>query len=449
MFGVLNVMRNFATKAVSRKKKRSLVKSKTLYAKKIKTSTLPIYDYPRSRPTDYRIYSWGLQEHGALGVDKKISFADNGTPYAGVPHRLSFGEFRRVKDVACGYGFTAFALKTGNSKIVFGCGINSDSQLGYNLKDEKLKVPIIKEPRPIHIPIKGNTTKVLGLAAGRAHLLVLTEEGLYALGNNGYGQCGRPIISNENYLHSKAVSYIPDVRGDKITGVYAGQDHSMVLTEKGEVYAFGWGADGQTGLGHYNNEYKPSAVKGAIQGQKIIKLACTADCVLALSDQGKVFGWGNSEYRQLPALGHNQQINLAIEVKACNSLGEIVDIAAGGSFCMALNSQGEVFVWGFGILGLGPDVQSITQPTLIPKTLFGANPYEPNSKVVKIFCGVSQLGAITNYGHLYMWGRNKFGTLGIGSRNDQYFPLRVSIGALVQKACCGVDHMVALCKPFI
>lgn len=57
----------------------------------------------------------------------------------------------------------------------------------------------------------------------------------------------------------------------------------MLLTEKGEVYTFGWGADGQTGLAHYRNEYRPSLVKGDLAGENIVKLACTADCVLALS----------------------------------------------------------------------------------------------------------------------------------------------------------------------
>ena len=58
---------------------------------------------------------------------------------------------------------------------------------------------------------------------------------------------------------------------------------SILLTESGEVYTFGWGADGQTGLAHYRNEYRPSLVKGDLAGQHIIKVAWVADCVLALS----------------------------------------------------------------------------------------------------------------------------------------------------------------------
>lgn len=59
--------------------------------------------------------------------------------------------------------------------------------------------------------------------------------------------------------------------------------NSMLLTETGKVYTFGWGADGQTGLAHYQNEHRPSLVKGDLAGQRIIKVTGAADCVLALS----------------------------------------------------------------------------------------------------------------------------------------------------------------------
>ena len=37
------------------------------------------------------------------------------------------------------------------------------------------------------------------------------------------------------------------------------------------------------------------------------------------------------------------------------------------------------------------------------------------------------MGAVTNTGDLYMWGRNKFGALGLGNQDDQFFPLKVII----------------------
>lgn len=58
---------------------------------------------------------------------------------------------------------------------------------------------------------------------------------------------------------------------------------SLFITQAGKVYSCGWGADGQTGLGHYNNESEPTVIEGDIKGEKIVKVVSSADCVLALN----------------------------------------------------------------------------------------------------------------------------------------------------------------------
>ncbi|CAB0037715.1 unnamed protein product, partial [Trichogramma brassicae] len=64
-------------------------------------------------------------------------------------------------------------------------------------------------------------------------------------------------------------------------------------------------------------------------------------------------------------------------------------------------------------------------PTMISKPLFGINAYEPDIKVEKIFCGISHLEATTNQRHLFMWGHKRYGALGLGHRDDQYFPFKI------------------------
>lgn len=100
--------------------------------------------------------------------------------------------------------------------------------VGYHSSDKRYKDHIITAPRPVELPLKESTSQVVALAAGRAHLLVLTSEGLFTLGNNGYGQCGRPIIDNEDYKKNTIVHHIPDVKGNQIANVFAGQDHRLV-----------------------------------------------------------------------------------------------------------------------------------------------------------------------------------------------------------------------------
>lgn len=88
----------------------------------------------------------------------------------------------------------------------------------------------------------------------------------------------------------------------------------------------------------------------------------------------------------------------------------------------------EVFVWGFGILGKGPELKQSLVPQQIPMTLFGRNQFNPDVTVESIYCGINTLAAINTKKELYMWGKNQYGQLGIGSNDHQYFPFRVSVG---------------------
>lgn len=84
-----------------------------------------------------------------------------------------------------------------------------------------------------------------------------------------------------------------------------------------------------------------------------------------------------------------------------------------------------MFVWGYGILGKGPIVEHSAEPTEIPASLFGRNEFNPDSKVVSIYGGLSQFAAITDTGDLYIWGRNRHGSLGLGHLKNQFFPIKV------------------------
>nr|CAD7418696.1 unnamed protein product [Timema cristinae] len=409
---------------------------------------LPIFQYPMSSDTDQRLYVWGLAEHGALGNQRQLLRQKKPQHYVPYPKRLHFAEQNQVLDATCGYGFSVFSLDTKENYKVFGTGLNTDSQIGYHAPRKGNPLNVILAPAPIELPFKTpSQTRVSRVAAGRAHLMVLTDkEGVFTLGNNAYGQCGRRIVEGENYFGNQLVHQIPDVDGASVKTIVCGQDHSLILSDKGEVFAFGWGADGQTGLGHFGTEWRPSRVVGDVHGENIVKVACTADCVLALSERGEVFGWGNTEYGQL---NNEQQVNSALSLPNCRGLGKIRDIAAGGTHCMVLNEDGEVFVWGYGILGVGPQVDRLKEPTRVPRTLFGWNEYQPDTRVKSVTCGMSHSAAVTNHGDLFTWGRNRGGCLGLGHTKDQFFPLRVAIGARVKKVSFGVDHSLAICQPHV
>ncbi|KAG5895482.1 hypothetical protein JTB14_011180 [Gonioctena quinquepunctata] len=413
--------------------------------------TLPVFQYTISKSGYRRVFAWGNIYTGALGIPyfrSTESIEKKDCPL--YPKRIGFGERFEVTTATCGFGFTVFAVKSNTNEKIYGTGINTDSQIGYQEVRHGKPLEVLFYPKPIPLPFKNPAKcKVLKLSAGRAHLIVLTDEGIFTLGNNSFGQCGRKIIPNENYMMSNYINHIEKIDGKSIIDIECGQDHSLVLTEDGSVYSCGWGADGQTGLGHYNNHSEFSRVKGDIESEKIVELSCRSDFVLALSDKGEVFGWGNSEYSQITLPDSAQQISTSKHIKKLDKLGKIKSVASGGSFCLVSNEEGQVFSWGYGLLGAGPNAQQSKEPIHIPETLFGKNDFQPNSKVVKVTCGLYHAAAVTNLGDLFIWGRNKYGCLGLGHEKDQYFPLKVSIGGHVSEVLCGVDHSIAICEPFI
>ncbi|KAG7274406.1 hypothetical protein CRUP_027036 [Coryphaenoides rupestris] len=116
----------------------------------------------------------------------------------------------------------------------------------------------------------------------------------------------------------------------KVIQVACGQDHSLFLTETGKVYACGWGADGQTGLGHHRVSSAPEEVGGELSGVSIKQISTYGDCSLAVSRDGRLFGWGNSEYRQLALVTESTQINSPRHLPL-DGCGRVLQAACGGS----------------------------------------------------------------------------------------------------------------------
>uniref|UniRef100_A0A4W2H9S6 RCC1 like n=1 Tax=Bos indicus x Bos taurus TaxID=30522 RepID=A0A4W2H9S6_BOBOX len=376
----------------------------------------PVFQYVGERATRAdRIFVWGFSFSGALGVPTFVLPGSGPQPRAGsrprrriqpVPYRLELDQ--KISSAACGYGFTLLSSKTKDITKVWGMGLNKDSQLGFH-RSRKDKI--------------------------------------FSMGNNSYGQCGRKVVENEIYSESHRVHRMQDFDG-QVVQVACGQDHSLFLTDQGEVYSCGWGADGQTGLGHYNITSTPTKLGGDLAGVNVVQVATYGDCCLAVSADGGLFGWGNSEYLQLASVTDSTQVN----VPRClpfSGVGQVKQAACGGTGCAVLNGEGHVFVWGYGILGKGPNLLETALPEMIPPTLFGLSEFNPGVQVSRIRCGLSHFAALTNRGELFVWGKNIRGCLGIGRLEDQYFPWRVTMPGEPMDVACGVDHMVTLARSFI
>uniref|UniRef100_A0A8C1YV35 RCC1 like n=1 Tax=Cyprinus carpio TaxID=7962 RepID=A0A8C1YV35_CYPCA len=361
----------------------------------------PVFQYVgQHRKPRGKVFVWGFSYTGALGIPSFV-VPDSGRKkprkYQLTPYRLDTEQ--KISSAACGYGFTLLACNSRDLTKLWGMGLNKDSQLGFQRTqhDRHKSYDYVLEASPVSLPlVNPQETRVLQVSCGRAHSLVLTDsEGVFSMGNNAYGQCGRKIVEDEVYSGSHGVHKIEGFDSG-VKQVACGQDHSLFLTDRGSVYACGWGADGQTGLFHH---------------------LCVIISVSFLSD---------SLFVPLFATRHfpKKCIQTTLE-------------------------EGEVFVWGFGILGKGPKLSESAIPERVPATLFGRSEFNPTVKVSSIRCGLNHFAAITDRGELFVWGKNVRGCLGIGKHDDQYFPWRVTVPGHVTDVACGVDHMVALVKSII
>lgn len=74
------------------------------------------------------------------------------------------------------------------------------------------------------------------------------------------------------------------------------------------------------GLGHYNITSTPTKLAGDLAGVTVVQVATYGDCCLAVSSDGGVFGWGNSEYLQLASVTDSTQVCSLVSHCLCSAV---------------------------------------------------------------------------------------------------------------------------------
>eukprot|EP00899_Mesostigma_viride_P005342 jgi/Mesvir1/14809/Mv05445-RA.4 len=80
--------------------------------------------------------------------------------------------------------------------------------------------------------------------------------------------------------------------------VACGGRHSLILSERGELFSFGWGLYGQTGHGCTDDSFEPRLV-GALAGCPVADVAASVWHTVAATVDGAVYAWGWNKFGQL------------------------------------------------------------------------------------------------------------------------------------------------------
>lgn len=84
----------------------------------------------------------------------------------------------------------------------------------------------------------------------------------------------------------------------RIVQVSGGESHCAALSQINKVYVWGNGSYGRLGLGFENQENYPTLVED-LGDKKITKISCGTFHTIALSEDGKMFSFGQNKYGKL------------------------------------------------------------------------------------------------------------------------------------------------------
>ena len=201
-------------------------------------------------------------------------------------------------------------------------------------------------------------------------------------------------------LHARAAGV--DMSSNAVDG---GMSHTIALKSDGTVWAWGSNQQMQLGLSKATAEIRtPQEVTGL---GNIVSVAAGYDFSVALRFDGTVYTWG----------GNTQPRPTAI-----SDLSGIVTIAAGQTDILALDHDGNVWQWSFG-----------GAPAQVPGL----------SQVAAIDVGGSHFLALTYSGNVYAWGGNWSGQLGVGDTSDREVPQKLELSNIIDISA-GHGHSLAV-----
>ncbi len=371
------------------------------------------------------VLRWAATKAGAWGLGTSGQLGNNTTVTSNVPVM--------VQDVGMLGGRTLRALSNAGAHslalctdgTVYSWGSNAFGRLG-NGTTTASKVPL---------GISGygalSGRKAVSVAAGGTYNLVLCEDGtLCSWGLNANGQLGNNTTAQSSI--PTAVDQTGVLSGKEIAGIAAGNGQSIVCDSDGKVYTWGANASGQLGIGTTTQSLVPAAVpsSGVLAGRSVVKVAAGLGLCAVLCSDGGVVTWGTNTAGQLGDSSNVQSSSPVAVIGSGILLGrKIVDLAAGGSHCLALCSDGTLVAWGLnasGQLGINS-----TSNSNVPVAVDASGALSGKT-IVSISAGLNHSLARCSDGTVLAWGQGASGQLGNGTSISSQTPVIVSTGEFSQ-----------------
>ncbi|XP_075459977.1 regulator of chromosome condensation isoform X2 [Ascaphus truei] len=332
----------------------------------------------------------------------------------------------------------------GESGTIYTFGCNDEGALGRDTTEEG------SETLPGKVELM---EKVVQVSAGDSHTATLTEDGrVFIFGsfrdNNGVIGLLEPM--KKSVIPVQVQVHVPVMK------IVSGNDHLVMLTFDGDLYTSGCGEQGQLGRvpemftnrgGRKGLERLliPQCIHLKAKGGRVLfqDVFCGAYFTFAVSREGRVYGFGLSNYHQLGTKTTRCCYAPQDLTAFKNSTKSWVDFSGGQHHTVCVDSEGKAYSLGraeYGRLGLGEDAEEKSEPTAIPGL----------PSIASINCGASVSYAVSKDGSVFSWGMGTNQQLGTGEEDDLWSPHQMTGKQLenrkVLSVSSGGQHTVLLVR---
>jgi alpha-tubulin suppressor-like RCC1 family protein len=289
---------------------------------------------------------------------------------------------------------------------------------------------------------------------------------LWAFGNNNAAQLGNETNVETQEPNPPTPVALPEEAG-LVVDAAAGGGHTLVITDSGDAYAFGYNYHGQLGNSTYiegngPHGWNPVPALIVLPGQvgPVVQVEGGGDFSFALTESGQLYAFGENTFGQL---GNETNINQITGkanptptlVTLPGQNGPVVEVAAGVLHTLVLTESGQLYSFGGNYDGqLGRETTPAPGKWANPTPTLVTLPAQ-EGKVVQIAAGRNSSFAVTESGQLYAFGENRYGQLGFEensgpgpdpSENDHQTPTLVALPGdePVAEVAAGSFHTLVL-----
>lgn len=325
-----------------------------------------------------------------------------------------------------------FVSKKSTSGKLFMFGDGKRGQLGME--------NVIEQPIPAELKLVG---KVKMISCGQQHTAVITEKGkLFMFGYNINSQLGTGnqedrLVPTEVIIRIgtdmiEANKGAPIENGLKVAMVNCGNLHTAVITEDGKLFMFGNNDYGQLGTGDNIDRYNPTEITSV---GKVKQVSCGTGHTGVITEDDRLFMFGHLVGTEYEYVFRPTEIT---------SVGKVKMVSCGNLHTAVITQDDKLFMFGNNGCGqLGTGILHSYVPTeVIIRT--GTNMI--TNKVTMVSCGNLHTAVITEDDMLFMFGYGKSGQLGTGDEKHRPIPTEIMKGTKVKMVSSGYHQTAVIDK---